>query len=54
MLYNGDLINLYRLPSFVRILISSKLRWPSYVTEVGETRNVHRILLQKTLKNPIT
>jgi len=51
MLYNGDLSKLYRLLSFVSILISSKLHWPNNVTEVGETRNVHRILLQKTLKN---
>ena len=52
MSYNGDLINLYRLASFVSTLISSELRWQSHVTEVGETRNAHRILLQKTLKNP--
>jgi hypothetical protein len=42
-----ELHNLYCLPSIIRIIKSRRMRWVGHVAQMGEKRNVYRLLLGK-------
>jgi hypothetical protein len=44
-LHNEELHNLYSSPSIIRIITSRRLRWAGYVAQMGEKRNVYRLLV---------
>jgi hypothetical protein len=44
-LHNEELHNLYSLPSIIRIVKSRRMRWASHVAQIGEKRNVYRLLV---------
>jgi hypothetical protein len=46
-LHNEELHNLYSLPSIIRIIKSSRMRWVGHVARMGEKRNVYRLLIGK-------
>jgi hypothetical protein len=46
-LHNEDLSDLYPLPSNVRVVKSSRIRWAEYVTRMGEGICVHSVLVGK-------
>jgi hypothetical protein len=39
-LHNEELHNLYALPSIIRIIMSSRMRWAGYVAQMG-IRGMH-------------
>jgi hypothetical protein len=45
--HNEDLHNLYSLPSIIRIIKSRRMRWVRHVAQMGEKRNVYRLLVEK-------
>jgi hypothetical protein len=47
-LHNEELHNLYSSPSIIRIIKSRRMRWVGHVAQMGEKRNVYRLLLGKT------
>jgi hypothetical protein len=47
-LYNEELHDLYSLPSIIRIIKSSKMRWAGHVARMGEKRNLYRLLIGKS------
>jgi hypothetical protein len=46
-LHNGELHNLYCLPSIIRIIMSRGMRWVGHVVCMREKRNAYRILMGK-------
>jgi hypothetical protein len=46
-LHNEELHNLYTSPSIVRIITSRRMRWVGHVAQMGEKRNVYRLLVEK-------
>jgi hypothetical protein len=46
-LRNEELHNLYSLPSIIRITKSRRMRWAGHVAQMGEKRNVYRLLVGK-------
>jgi hypothetical protein len=46
-LYNEELHNLYSSPSIIRIIKSRRMRWAGHVAQMGENRNVYRLLVGK-------
>jgi hypothetical protein len=44
-LHNEEFHNLYSSPSIIRIIKSKRTRWTLYVTQMGEKRNVYRLLV---------
>jgi hypothetical protein len=46
-LHNEELHNLYSLASIIRIIKSRRLRWVGHVAQMGEKRNVYRLLVGK-------
>jgi hypothetical protein len=46
-LHNGELHNLYSSPSIIRIIKSRRMRWTGHVEQMGEKRNVYRLLVGK-------
>jgi hypothetical protein len=46
-LHNKELHNLYSSPSIIRIIKSRKMRWAGHVAQMGEKRNVYRLLVGK-------
>jgi hypothetical protein len=46
-LYNEELHNLYSSPSIIRIIKSRRMRWEGHVAQMGEKRNVYRLLVGK-------
>jgi hypothetical protein len=46
-LHNEELHNLYCSPSITRIIKSKRMRLAGYVAQMGEKRNVYRILVGK-------
>jgi hypothetical protein len=46
-LYNEELHNLYSSPSIIRIIKLRKMRWVGHVAQIGEKRNVYRLLVGK-------
>jgi len=49
-----ELRNFYALPSFIRVIISWKMRWAGHVALVGEMRNSYKILVGKPVgKRPL-
>jgi hypothetical protein len=46
-LHNEDLHNLYSSPSIIRIITSRRTRWAGHVAQMGEKRNVYRLLVGK-------
>jgi hypothetical protein len=46
-LHNEELHNLYSLPSIIRIIKLSRMRWAGHVARMGEKRNVYRLLVGK-------
>jgi hypothetical protein len=46
-LHNEELHNLYSLPSIIRIIKSRRMRWAGHIAQMGETRNVYRLLVGK-------
>jgi hypothetical protein len=46
-LHNEELHNLYSWPSIIRIIKLRKMRWAGHVAQMGEKRNVYRLLVGK-------
>jgi hypothetical protein len=46
-LHNEELHNLYSSPSIFRIIKSRSMRWAGHVAQMGEKRNVCRLLVVK-------
>jgi hypothetical protein len=46
-LHNEELHNLYSSPNIIRMIKSRRMRWTGHVAQMGETRNVYRILVGK-------
>jgi hypothetical protein len=46
-LHNEKLHNLYSSPAIIRIIKSRRMRWAGRVAQVGEKRNVYRLLVGK-------
>jgi hypothetical protein len=46
-LHNEELHNLYSSPSIIRIIKSRRMRWAGHVAQMGEKRNVSRVLVGK-------
>jgi hypothetical protein len=46
-LYNEELHNLYPSPSIIRTIKSRRMRWEGHVAQMGEKRNVYRLLVGK-------
>jgi hypothetical protein len=46
-LHNEELHNLYSSPSIIRIIKSRRMRWAGHVAQMGERRNVCRLLVGK-------
>jgi hypothetical protein len=46
-LYNEEFHNLYSSPSIIRIIKSRRMRWVGHVAQMGEKRNVYRLLVGK-------
>jgi hypothetical protein len=47
-LHNEELHKLYSSPILIRMIKPRRIRWAGYVARMGETRNAHRILVEKT------
>jgi hypothetical protein len=47
-LYNEEFHNLYSSPSIIRIIKLRRMRWAGHVAQMGEKRNVYRLLVRKT------
>jgi hypothetical protein len=43
--HNEELQNLYSWPSIFRMIKSRRVRWAEHVADMGEKRNVYRILV---------
>jgi hypothetical protein len=46
-LYNKELHNMYSSPSIIRIIKSRRMRWAEHMAQMGEKRNVCRLLVGK-------
>jgi hypothetical protein len=46
-LHNEQLRDLYSLPSIIRIIKSRRMSWAGHVAQMGEKRNVYRLLVGK-------
>jgi hypothetical protein len=46
-LYNEELHNLYSSPSIIRIIKSKRMRGAGHVAQMGEKRDVYRLLVRK-------
>jgi hypothetical protein len=46
-LHNEELHNLHSSPSIIKIIKSRRMRWAGHVAQMGEKRNVYRLLLGK-------
>jgi hypothetical protein len=46
-LHNKELHNLYSSPSIIRIIKSRRMRWAGHLAQMGEMRNVYRLLVGK-------
>ena len=46
-LHNGELNDLYSLPSIVRVVKSRRMRWSGHVARMAEDSGVHRVLVAK-------
>jgi hypothetical protein len=46
-LYNEELHNLYSSPSTIRIIKSRRMRWAGHAAQIGEKRNMYRLLVGK-------
>jgi hypothetical protein len=46
-LHNEELHHLFCLPSIIRMIKSRGVRWVGHVAQMGENRNVYRILVGK-------
>jgi len=46
-LHNEELMDLYSLPSIVRVVKSRRMRWTGHVARMGEGKGVHRVLVGK-------
>jgi hypothetical protein len=46
-LHNEELHDLYSSPSVVRIMKARRMRWAGHVAQMGEKRNVYRLLVGK-------
>jgi hypothetical protein len=47
ILHNEELHNLYPSPGTIRIIKLRRIRWAGYVVQMGEERNMHRLLVGK-------
>jgi hypothetical protein len=46
-LHNEELHNLYSSPSIIRIMKLRRMRWAGHVAQIGEKRNVYKLLIRK-------
>jgi hypothetical protein len=46
-LHNEELCDLYSSPSIIRIIKSRRMRWARHVAQMGEKRNVYKLLVEK-------
>jgi hypothetical protein len=47
-MHNEELYNLYSSPSIIRIIKSRRMSWVGHVAQMGENRNVYRLLVGKS------
>jgi hypothetical protein len=52
-LHNKELHDLYPLPSIIRIMKSRRMRWSGHVAQMGEKRNVYRLVGKPEEKRPL-
>jgi hypothetical protein len=45
---HNELHDLYFSPSIIRIIKSRKMRWAGHVVQMGEKRNMYRVLIGKS------
>jgi hypothetical protein len=45
--HNEELRGLYSLPSIIRMIKLRRIRWAGHVAQMGEKRNVYRLLVGK-------
>jgi hypothetical protein len=45
--FSEELHNLYSSPSIIRIIRSRRMKWAEHVAQMGEKRNVYRLLVGK-------
>jgi hypothetical protein len=50
-LHNEELHNLYSSSGIIRIIKSRRMRWAVHVAQMGEKRNVYRLLVGKSKRN---
>jgi hypothetical protein len=46
-LHNEELHDLYSSPSIIRMIKSRRMRWTWHVAQMGESKNVYRLLVRK-------
>jgi hypothetical protein len=46
-LHNEELRDLYSSPSIIRIIKCRRMRWVGHIAQIGEKRNVYRLLVGK-------
>ena len=46
-LHNEELSDLYSLPNIVQVVKSRRMRWVGHVANMGDGRDVHRVLVGK-------
>jgi hypothetical protein len=46
-MHNEELHDFYSSPSIIRIIKSRRMRWAGHVAQMGEKRNVYRLLIGK-------
>ena len=46
-LHNEELSSLYSSPNIVRLIKSRRMRWAGHVSQMGEGRGVHKVLVGK-------
>jgi hypothetical protein len=51
-LYNEELHGLYSLPSIVRVIKVSRMRWAGHVARIREVRGAYNILVGRPLGRP--
>jgi hypothetical protein len=46
-LHNEELHNFYASPNIIRVIKSRGMRWVGHIANIGEMRNVYKILVRK-------
>jgi hypothetical protein len=46
-LHNEEFHDSYSSPSIIRIIKSRRMRWAGHIAQMGEKRNMYRLLVEK-------